>query len=125
MATDTERETLQGRIYLALEELDDHIERLEGDELASFLDSPDYSGTLHEIADGCVPVYNADILDVAASDHNVSLREPECGPAFDGTPTPVNIAAANIYELISEALYADIERRKEELEVDSEEGAAE
>jgi hypothetical protein len=116
METDTERETQQGRIALALEALDEHIKGLEGGELAAFLDDPDYSGTLHEIANGCVPVYNADILDVAASDHDVSLREPEIGPAFDGTPTPINIAAANIYELIEEALWADIRRRKEGLE---------
>jgi hypothetical protein len=103
---------------MALEELADYIKGQDWDDdgLAAFLDQPNYDGTLHEIADGCVPVYNTDVLDVAASDHNVSLREPECGPAFDGTPTPVNIAAANIYELIEEALYEDIQHRKEELE---------
>lgn len=78
---------------------------------------PDYDGTMHEIADSSVPVYNSDLLDIAANDNEVAFREPEIGPAFDGTPTPINIIAANIYELVQEALYerwAEIQREEEE-----------
>lgn len=54
---------------------------------------------LSEIADSAVPVYTGDILDAASEDYGLLTTEPDIGPAFDGSPTPVNIAAANLYEL--------------------------
>jgi len=75
--------------------------------------------TIHEIADQAVPVYNSDILEWAAEDHDLALDVPELGPAFDGTPTPINIIAANIYERIQDALWEEwrlIEQEQEELE---------
>ena len=60
---------------------------------------------IHEIADSNVPIYNSDILEVAADNLYMATNEPELGPAFDGSPTPVNIIAANIYEAITERLY--------------------
>lgn len=80
---------------------------------------PDYDGTLHEIADSSVPVYNSHLLDIAAENNDVALREPEIGPAFDGSPTPINIIAANIYELIEYALaerWEEIQREEEDEE---------
>ena len=53
---------------------------------------------LTELADGWTPIYTSDILAYAANDIALATAEPEVGPAFDGSPTPVNIIAANIYE---------------------------
>ena len=63
------------------------------------------SDVIHEVADGHVPVYTYDILALAAEDNGLATAEPELGPAFDGTPTPVNIIAANIYEAITTDLW--------------------
>ena len=56
--------------------------------------------TLSEYADNAVPVRHSDLLDLAADDNDVALSEPDCGPAYDGTPTPINIIAANVYEAL-------------------------
>ena len=77
---------------------------------------PDYDGTLHEIADGAVPVYYNDLLDLAAGGNDLALTAPELGPAFDGEPTPINIIAANVYEAVTNALYAEWREIKEERE---------
>jgi len=69
-----------------------------------------------EIADGAVPIYTADLMDLAANNIDLAVMEPECGPAFDGSPTPTNIVAANVYELVSNALYQELETWKEEQE---------
>lgn len=68
--------------------------------------SGDYVGdVIHEIADSAVPVYTANLMQLAADDINLATAEPEIGPAFDGSPTPVNIIAANVYEAIEAALW--------------------
>jgi len=69
------------------------------------LDSEDPPDDLiWETADACTPVYYSDLLDVASSNHDMILGQPDIGPAFDGTPTPINIITANIYEAIAEDL---------------------
>lgn len=80
-------------------------------------DDNDPGAAIAEIADGAVPVYTAEILRIAARDIALATAEPEIGPAFDGTPTPVNIIAANIYEHIAAALWEewrDIEQERAE-----------
>ena len=52
--------------------------------------------TISEIADSSTPVYNYDLLRLAADNLNLGVDVPELGPAFDGEPTPVNIIAANV-----------------------------
>ena len=80
-------------------------------------DDPTYNGTLHEFVDGAVPVYNYDLLQIAADLSNgVALTEPEVGPAFDGTSTPINIIAANVYEAVEAALWEEWRRAQEERE---------
>lgn len=77
---------------------------------------PSYDGTLDEFVDGAVPIYHADLLDLAASDNEIALTAPELGPAYDGEPTPINIIAANVYEAVSNALHAEwqeIETRRD------------
>ena len=63
------------------------------------------SDTIHEVADGLVPVYTSDLMDLA--DNNIALATdtPELGPAFDGSSTPANIVAANIYEWLTDELW--------------------
>jgi len=100
---------LDERISDAIEELEDWVKDNPGMD-------PDYDGTLHEIADSSTPVYNSDILDIAAEDYEMAILVPEIGPAFDGTPTPINIIAANIYEAIYTALctrWYEIEKEQE------------
>lgn len=76
--------------------------RAEIDERASELRADAYpEDTLTEMVDSSVPIYTADLLDVARSDLAIASAEPELGPAFDGSPTPANIIAANIYEHLS------------------------
>ena len=61
----------------------------------------DYNGSLHEIVDGAVLVYHSELLRLASDNNDLATAEPELGPAFDGSPTPINIIAANIYEYLS------------------------
>ncbi|KKK64782.1 hypothetical protein LCGC14_2980710 [marine sediment metagenome] len=63
--------------------------------------------TLTEIADGWVPIYTYNILQVAADNMDMATLEPELGPAFDGTPTPINIIAANIYKALNAAAFKE------------------
>ena len=79
---------------------------------------------IHEIADGSVPIYAYDIIQAAAEDVRLATAEPEIGPAFDGTPTPTNIIAANIFEAIEAALWDEWEDIQTE-RVEAEEAAAE
>lgn len=78
--------------------------------------NPNVDEYIWEIADGCVPVYNADLFALAADDPNVGLGEPEIGPAFDGSPTPVNIIAANVYEAARDAASERLRERIDEQE---------
>ena len=75
------------------------------------------SDVIHEIADGSVPVYTSDLLELASQDNNLATDVPELGPAFDGEPTPVNIIAANVFEAIEQGLWEEwreIEEGREE-----------
>lgn len=62
---------------------------------------------IHEIADGSVPVYTSDLLQLAAESNELATATPELGPAFDGSPTPVNVVAANVFETIEGALWEE------------------
>ena len=92
----------------------DALEELK-DSLRDYPDNDEYD-TIHEIADSSVPVYTHDILQLAASNNYLATEEPELGPAFDGSPTPVNIIAANIFEEIHSELWCSLESIKAELE---------
>ena len=65
----------------------------------------DAGDAIFEIADSNTPVYTYDILQLAMDNWEIGTVEPDIGPAFDGSPTPVNIAAANIFEAIEAALW--------------------
>jgi hypothetical protein len=90
------RETLQSLI-------NDAIETFEDEYLCEWRKYPE--DDIAEIADGSVPVYHSELLELASDNWDLLLTEPDCGPAYDGTPTPINIVAANVYEAVSSALY--------------------
>jgi len=85
-------------------------------------ESPDDDGgdIISEIADSHTPIYNYDIIQMAAENLSLAVNEPELGPAFDGSPTPINIIAANIYEAIEQELWDKLEDIKEEIEEEQE-----
>jgi len=114
---------LQDAIKLAEEQLVEHMEytKMDRDARLMFLERPDDDGTLHEIVDGSVPTYTGDLLEAARQDNYLATNEPDIGPAFDGSPTPVNIIAANFYEAVDQALWTEIARLKDEIEDEEEE----
>ncbi len=77
------------------EELRDRFEEYPDDFLRN-----EPNDVISEIADTNTPLYTWDLMELAAENLNFATDEPELGPAFDGSPTPVNIIAANIYEAI-------------------------
>ncbi len=100
-----------------LQELKDEVkEVLEGELDQIIKENPDFdrdsveselrdNGRDHEIVDSAVPVYNDDLMSVANCteiyNHNNELG-PANGSNFDGEPSLINFAAANIYEVLSE-----------------------
>ena len=70
---------------------------------------------IHEVADGSVPVYTHDLLQYGANNFDLMVEVPELGPAFDGSPTPANIIAANIYEAVSNHLHQELDDILQEL----------
>ncbi len=88
--------TLQERVTMAVDELRDLRD-----------ESDDISDVISAIADGAVPVYTSELMQLAADNLDLATSEPldGRGPAFDGRPTPVNIVAANVYDHIEEALW--------------------
>jgi hypothetical protein len=64
---------------------------------------------IFEIADSSIPVYTHQLLLLAADNCHLATDEPELGPAngsnFDGTPSPINIIASNVFEYIERALW--------------------
>lgn len=68
------------------------------------------SDAISEIADGAVPVYTGDLMELAAQNITLATSTPELGPAFGGEPTPVNIIAANVYERLTEVAHDEWNR---------------
>jgi len=58
--------------------------------------------SITEYVDSSVPVYTSTLMELAASNPWLATAEPEI-LAFDGTPSPVNAVAGNIYEALTEA----------------------
>ena len=96
--------------------IEDAIDTLKVD-YEGYLDSDEPHDAIHEIADGAVPVYTGDLMELAANNLELATNTPELGPAFDGEPTPVNIIAANVFEAVEAALWQahrDIREEREE-----------
>ena len=85
------------------------------------LDAKYPSDLIAECADGFVPVYTSDLLEYGSANWELMTDEPGIGPAFDGSPTPINIIAANIYEAVSNHLHQELDDIMEELQEELEE----
>jgi len=81
----------------------------------------DPGDTIFEIADSGVPVYTGDLLQFALDHLDFATAEPDLGPAFDGSPTPTNIIAANIFEYLEAELWEYYNDHKDDYLDDEEE----
>ena len=68
-------------------------------------DEDEPNDKIFELADSGVPIDTYDLLQWALENSSFATDEPELGPAFDGTPTPTNIIAANIFEYLESELW--------------------
>lgn len=75
-----------------------------------------------EMVDGSVPIYTSTLMELAASDPWLATHEPEI-LAFDGTPTPANAVAGNVYGRLMEAAMNEWEKVKDEADDCAECGA--
>ncbi len=110
--------TLTAYFKSAREGFDEHLDYQE-DAAGRLVVIEEPHDAAHDIADTVTPHYTSDLLQVAANCSHMATDEPECGPAFDGTPTPTNIIAANVYE----AIIADLHEYAGELKEATEEAA--
>ena len=100
----------------ALEYLKEQLEdNAEVDDGEVYFNNDDHD-TIFEIADSSVPIYTSDLMELAAENIDLAVDEPELGPAFDGSPTPVNIVAANVFEEIYQHLWENLEKIKIEIQ---------
>ena len=91
------------------------LEYFECDDEDNVLDFGQYpEDNVHDVADGLVPVYTSDLMQLAADNLLLAIDEPELGPAFDGSHTPANIVAANIYEHLERILFEYLYELQEE-----------
>ena len=98
-AKDSVKTEIKERIDYAIEENPDY----DRDEIDDYI-----RDDIFEIVDGCVPIYNHEIM-ACASLSDIWTRESEIGPAFDGTPTLINITAGLIFEYLEEYAYEIIQ----------------
>ena len=96
------------------------VEAMDGD----FPSRNRASDMVHETADSMVPVYDAEIFELA-EDPEVANHESELGPGRDGAPTLVNVAVGAIYEILCEYLNGQLKSIKEEIEEAQEEEESE
>ena len=80
----------------AIEELKDRIKEEE-----IKIDEIELDDAISEIADNNIPIYTYDLLQYASN--NFDLIEP--GDLCSDSPSVTQIITANIYELLTEALY--------------------
>jgi len=82
-------------------------------------DDIDHDGSLSEIVDRAVPVYNSELLQLAADNNRLATAEPPVRWCLDGTPTPINLITANIYEHLSEIAWGTFAEEREAIEADN------
>ena len=101
------------REYYLPDLLDDARDSLKND--YDLLDERDPEDFVWEVADSFVPVYTSELIEYGYHNRDLMFDEPELGPAFDGSPTPTNIIAANIYEAVSNHLHGELDSILDEL----------
>ena len=115
--------------YQELEELKEMVQDEVKTKIDEFIEeNPDYdkeqirdkiddNGTITEMVDSSVPIYNSTIMELGSLSE-VYQHENELGPAFDGTPTPVNILATAIYEILMETAWDFLDEYLNDLDND-------
>jgi len=100
-------DTLQDRVDSAIEdvktELENYLDENEPDKLPCISNDLDYSGTIHEIVDGSVPIYNKEISDTWYL-HGNELEEAYEDRGFGDNPRENNGMAA-IYCYIDDKVH--------------------
>lgn len=76
---------------------------------------------IHEIVDGSIPVYTADLLECALGNLWLATEEPEVY-GFGGEHSAVNAIVGNLYEHLYEIAVEELERCKETAENEEDEG---
>ena len=104
----------------ALDSFKEALDYMDAGDIDTMVRRDEPHDTISEAADSNVPIYNGDLLDLAAGDNNLAYVVPELGPAFDGSPTPINIIAANVYEAIEAHLWEWWQANKDNLLVECE-----
>jgi len=89
----------------AIEELQDRIQWCEKEK-----EEYDQDDLISEIADNNIPIYTYDLLQYASN--NFDLIEPS--DLCSDNPSVTQIITANIYEVLTEALYEYINEQNEE-----------
>jgi hypothetical protein len=107
---DPERELMRIKqsVREAVREAVDYYMKDHGDYSADdVLSTINDDGTMDEIADSHVPVYTSDIMDLA-SVGEIYGHENDLPPAFGGEPTPQNIIATSIYEVLEQVGFDEL-----------------
>jgi hypothetical protein len=104
-------DTLQERVDSAIEDVKDELLRYcddnEPDKLPDLGNDLDYSGTIHEIVDGSVPIYNNEIRDIFYL-HGSEVEEAFDNAGFDSKEDkdwPLGWKPAAIYSYIQEQVH--------------------
>jgi len=104
-------DTLQERVDSAIEdvktELISYCDENEPDKLPDLGNDLDYSGTIHEIVDGSVPIYNNEIRDIFYL-HGSEVEEAFDNAGFDSKDDkdwPLGWKPAAIYSYIQEQVH--------------------
>lgn len=99
------------------EAIDQYIKDHPDESRSNVEDRINDDGTITEIYDSSVPIYNGEIMDLGSLPE-VFNHENELGPAFDGSPTPVNIVAGSLYEILEETAFEETRNYLDGLEKD-------
>jgi hypothetical protein len=104
-------DTLQDRVDSAIEDVKDELLRYcddnEPDKLPDLGNDLDYSGTIHEIVDGSVPIYTKEIRDIFYL-HGSEVEEAFDNAGFDSKDDkdwPLGWKPAAIYSYIQEQVH--------------------
>jgi hypothetical protein len=108
------KEMVRDEVKTAIDEFIEENPDYDKDDIRNSIDD---NGRITEMVDSSVPIYNYDIMKLGTLTE-VWAHENELGPAFDGTPTPVNTLATAIYEILQETAWEYVDEYLDELEND-------
>jgi len=80
-------------------------------------DDIDHDGSLSEIVDRATPVYNAELLQLAADNNRLATATPKL--VVGQVLTPINLITANVYEHLSEIAWETFAEEREAIEADN------